>query len=142
MRSHLVLIVFGIAACASDRVTPGDGRAFLRIVNAATATTEDDLRMRLLFQGCSELRSCAAGCDRELSMSAEALTDPSQRAALLAQCFGEYRKARAADAKLSAEAWFRGYVGRYGTRARAALAGDERRQLDAGLNALGLARAP
>jgi hypothetical protein len=65
-----------------------------------------ETRTQVMFQGCSEIASCAAGCEQALSASAKHHIDASQRGRILASCSGlDCKVLRDKDDKLTAEAW-------------------------------------
>jgi hypothetical protein len=78
----LLLAVLLAAGCG---VPQKDVQALLTLLDAATGTSGDS-RQRILYQGCSEIPSCADKCARELSFCASADADDAQRGAVLSQC--------------------------------------------------------
>lgn len=117
-----------LALCACHRVSEADARDFIKTTTAAAGVDNEDDRFRVLLQGCSEIPSCAAGCEKALSAAAS--VDRSDRGTLLAHCFDDAKAAKAADPKLTIETWYRGYLSKYAARARETLPQDARKALD------------
>jgi hypothetical protein len=102
MRAALALLVFTfIAGC--NRPSADDVKPVRNVLEAVATPT--DMRVPLLYQGCSEIKSCAGGCDKAFHLSSDSSTDSAQRATLLAHCSADYRKRREAGEKLSADEW-------------------------------------
>jgi hypothetical protein len=103
----LALVVLPLVAYA-EKPGAADLKPATNVLAALVAIGEidADTRARLLFHGCSEIASCANGCERALSASANHDVDASQRGQILASCAGlDYKKCRDKDGKLTAEAW-------------------------------------
>ena len=63
--------------------------------------------------------------------------DAAQRSVILADCFADYRKERAAQ-RTAADTWLRAYIRDYASRAKAKLGPEEQKQLEASMAALQL----
>jgi hypothetical protein len=110
-----------LAAGCKKGPDAADARGALTTLKAiAGADARSALRLR--YQSCSELRSCAAGCSDELSFCAKA--DEDQCGALLGKCFPEAKQATSADA------WFRGHFEKFLDEARPQLNGEEQKEFD------------
>ncbi|HEX4620006.1 MAG TPA: hypothetical protein VH208_00435 [Myxococcaceae bacterium] len=129
MRGWAALGLLAAGAC-SRAPSATDARELLKVLTVATRVEGEDTRTRLLLRGCSEISSCAAGCQKALSAVADPSIDASQRATILAECFDEL-KAKHPKSPADADAWFRGYLARYAERAGPKLALPEQRQLEA-----------
>jgi hypothetical protein len=89
--------------------------------------------MRTIYATCGAFESCAAGCSSALAET----VDPSQRAQLIARCFKDAEKAKAADPKLTGDSWFQSYFDAYLARAREKLPSADQARLDAVRKKLG-----
>jgi hypothetical protein len=123
----LILLLLPLSACGPSA---DDARKSL-ILMEAVETAPLEIRTRLLFKGCSELRTCAQGCKRAFASSADANADSAERATLLASCNDDYRKRREAGEKLSAEAWLEQHWHTYLDAAREHIAEADRAAFDA-----------
>jgi hypothetical protein len=120
----LGLVAVTFVAC--HPLSEGDAQGALRVAEDAAKTADAGKRMRVLYAGCGVLASCAAGCSSAL----EDTVDDSQRARLLARCFKDLEKAKAADPKITADLWFQGYFDGYLVRAREKLPAADQARLD------------
>lgn len=93
------IVLFG--GC-SKKPSAADAAGAIKVLEAFAAVGN----AQLLYAGCAEIPSCAAGCAKELTACASPDTDDSQRAALLASCSGlDYRARRDQGEQLTPEAW-------------------------------------
>lgn len=93
-----------LVSCAK-KPSAADVAPALKIVQAASTVTDAATVTRLVYQGCSEIPSCAQGCEKNFVVAADPVSDEGQRAALVADCSADYRKRRDAGEKLSPDAW-------------------------------------
>lgn len=126
-----------ILACSSKAIPQNDARALVKSLDQLQELAGQDNQTRLLYGACSDIPSCAAGCQRALQACALPGTDSSQRGAILADCFSQYKSEHAAK-QTPADTWFRNYMVTYAQRAKEMLAPDEKSRIDASLTALKL----
>ena len=117
MKTIALAVLLGLCTPAFAKPSDADVKAALKAVQVfAGAELDDENRARLLFQSCSEIASCAAGCGPSLAACAQA--DPDQRPKLLVlsqdRCPAiDFKAQRRADPKLTAERWIDGYFKRF-----------------------------
>ena len=127
----------GCLACGSKKVPAEDARQLVKDLEAISSVEGADTQARLLYGGCAELASCAAGCEKALAFAAKPALDAAQRGVILAECFSELKKEHAQNG-ISADAWFQRYMSSYAERARAELSSEDQKRLAAAKGKIGL----
>lgn len=133
----LVIVALSAAACSSKSVSVEEARQFANSLSDIHTMAGQDNQTRLLYAACGEVASCAAGCQQALKTCAQPEMDAAQRSVILADCFADYRKERAAQ-RTAADTWLRAYIRGYASRAKAKLGPEEQKQLEASMAALQL----
>jgi len=131
-KTRLGLLLFLLSSAACHKVTIEDAKASyagVLSVGESAIVFEPDQRRRALYQLCSEIKSCAAGCEQALSFCASRDSEEAQRTAMLADCYGEAKRARDAD-KMKGDEWFEGYLARYIDKTRPLVPEQDRRRYD------------
>lgn len=135
-RLTLFFIVTATAAATAtgaEAVSAADQRAAYQAVLslAKEGPLDPDVRRRLFYQLCSELRGCARDCARELGAAALPETDPSSRAVLVASCAPDYRQRRDRGEALHPDAWLKERLVRFLDAVSSTLTPAERRGFEA-----------
>lgn len=124
---------------AAVPISASDARGFVKVLAAVGGGGVDPVeKYRILLEGCSELKSCAGGCETVLRTSSGESIDDDQRTRLLSECFSDFKKAREKDPGLGGETWFMRYLADYAKRARSELSEAEQRSLESGVHSCGL----
>lgn len=107
VRSLLIGSMLALSYGCTKSPSAHDAAPTMRVL-AAVGDLDAPTTARLLYQGCSEISSCASGCEKELTFCAGPDTDPAQRAAVLSSCSGlDYRARRDKGEQLDPDAWIR-----------------------------------
>jgi hypothetical protein len=131
-RLSLLAFIASISTIACNKPSAADVQNVPQYLHAIAGLPDDaELRSRMLFQACSELKSCAEGCDRAFKANADPNSDPAQHATLLAACSSDYKKRRDHGEKLTAAAWLEQHWKGYLDRVRELVPEGERAAFDA-----------
>ena len=139
MKKLVLALLFTAATAAApatgsaDKVSAEDKKgAYQAVISLAKfGELDPDMRRRLFYQLCSELKGCALACGRELAEGAKPEVDPSQRAVLVASCAPDYRQRRDSGEALHPDAWLKERLVRFLDEVRAALPAEEQRPFEA-----------
>lgn len=125
-------IGIALGACAALAVACGpssqDAKDAMMTLSAAESVDAADV-WRILYQGCSEIKRCADGCAKELSMCADGKTDEAQCATLQAYCSRDARKS--AEKGVAGKAWFAVHLTQFLDDVRPKVAEADRARFDA-----------
>ncbi len=112
-KAVLWLAVAGALAC-TPKPKAEDAPATIKVLEAVNGGADVETRHRLLYQGCSEIKCCARGCEELLSAIAKPEVDASQRATLLGNCKSfDYATRRHAGEALHPDTWIAQHWSRF-----------------------------
>ena len=125
---HASVAAGGTPSVAAKTVPAVEARELTKnLVKLAETDIVPDMLTRVTLQQCSELKTCAAGCERALHAARE--NDSDMRGPLLSSCFTALKTEHQASG-ISADAWFAKYFGLYVDRARMSLTPADQKRLN------------